>query len=173
MNLEYVKIVIAVVASIGINLVSPYHAKTIASETCHSSLKEFLTELNTSLSNGVVDADFFNFEYPAFNCVSTNLFQSVLRDYTPEVVQAVRALASDYSEDCVHLAEALLPCLASTLCRQRGGPYGFGDQAPDYPVFKQIPGNVDKAPVNNIDQERQCGTVDHLLKTRPSLEAAS
>ena len=74
MNLEYVKIVIAVVASIGINLVSPYHAKTIASETCHSSLKEFLTELNTSLSYGVVDADFFNFEYPAFNCVSTNLF---------------------------------------------------------------------------------------------------
>ena len=173
MNLEYVQVVIAVVASIGMQLISPFHATTIATDSNHSSLTEFLRDLYLHLSAATVAQGFFDLDTPAYPCVHENLFSSVIKQYIPEVVQAVRDIAARYLQDCVTLTEALLPNLALTLSRQRGGSYGFGDQPPEYPVFQQVAGNVDKTPVNNIEQERQCGSVDHLLKTRPSLDAAS
>ena len=50
----------------------------------------------------------------------------------------------------------MLPHLAATLSRQRGGAYGFGGQTTEYPVFDQVAyGNIDSTPVHNIEQERQ------------------
>lgn len=47
----------------------------------------------------------------------------------------------------------MLPRLAATLSRQRGGVYGFGGQTTEYPVFEQVAGgNMDSTPVHNIEQ---------------------
>ena len=72
----------------------------------------------------------------------------------------------------VKLAQAMLPSLAEVLSRQRGKYYGFGAERPEYPVFEQAE-NVDLAPVNNLQQERQCGDIDHRLKKKQNLDTAS
>ena len=118
--------VVSVVAYIGIHLVSPYHAKTISKNTTHSILKEFLTSLYTSLNSHVVTQSFFKLQYPELGDVSQNLFDSVIKQYNPDVVAAVQKTAESFTDDYINLSQAMLPQMAETLSRQRGKQYGFG-----------------------------------------------
>ena len=177
LNLEYIKVVVAVVACMGIHLVSPYHAKTISIDTTHSTLKEFLTSLYTSLNNHVITQSFFELDHPELSGVSQDLFDAVKKQYTPDVVAAVKKTAQSFPDDCMKLSQAMLPQMAKTLGRQRGRQYGFGEGAndPEFPVFEQITGDgdIDSTPINNLEQERQCGDIDHRLKKKASLNASS
>ena len=71
----------------------------------------------------------------------------------------------------------MLPKLAESLDRQKASAYGFVENAanPQYPVFEQcrVGGDIDRTPVNNIEQERQCGDIDNRLKKKSSLNAYS
>ena len=59
LKLEYVKVVIAVVATMGVQLVSPYHFRTIATIATHSSLKDFFINLHEQLASHHVEEGFF------------------------------------------------------------------------------------------------------------------
>ena len=51
LNLDYVKVVIVVMAAIGVHLVSPYHAMTISQNATHKRLKVFYETLYNILIN--------------------------------------------------------------------------------------------------------------------------
>ena len=79
--------------------------------------------------------------------------------------------------DCISLAQPMLPKIAETLCGQRGRQYCFGEGAndPEYPVSDQITGegDINKTPVNNLEQEIQFGYMDRRLKKKGTIEACS
>ena len=95
----------------------------------------------------------------------------MLASYGDPVIAAVREAAQDYLEDCVILANVILPDLAVVLARQRRD-YGISEEFPaEFPVFDQT-SNVDNTPVNNIAMERSCRMVDCRLKHLKSLQSA-
>ena len=67
----------------------------------------------------------------------------------------------------------MLPKLAESLKRQRGAAYNISGAGTDEEnIFNQAP-NVDRLPVNNLEQERQVGAVDNRLNKKHSLSAVS
>ena len=174
-NQEYIKVVVVVVAALGVHVITPYHSITISSTTDHSSLQTYLNNLYTSLTNFVVTPQFFELDRPMLGGISQNLFDSVLQEYKLDVIASVRLLGQQYTEQCVMLAKLMLPRLAETVLRQRGAAYNIaGAGTPEENVFNQCPnGNVDSLPVHNMESERQCGSVDNRLNKKHSLQAAS
>ena len=175
LKLDYIKVICAVVASMGLHLIEPFHAKTISSRENHTSLKEFFTTLHHSLNNHRVTDEFFQFNVPQLHPVSPRLFEQVQSSYGAEVVASVKLASSEYMLDCIELAQAVLPPLADVLARQRGKYYGFGDYPEEYPVFEQVSGggDIDNTPVNNLEMERMCGDLDNRLKKKSNLDAVS
>ena len=49
--LEYIRVVVAVIAAVGVQLIAPYHAVIISSKSTHSSLKLFFEYLYEELFN--------------------------------------------------------------------------------------------------------------------------
>ena len=80
LNLDYVKVVVAVVAAIGVHLISPYHAMTIHKDATHSSLQVSLKTLYNDLIDHEVNEDFFKFDAPEFESVSQQLFDNVKKE---------------------------------------------------------------------------------------------
>ena len=130
--LEYVKIVVAVIAVIGIQIIAPYHALTISTSATHSKLKVTVESLYDEMNALSVGVSFFRFEEPAFSVVSASLFDKVKLNYGTDVVQSVMYIANNHITDCISLANKILPQLATTLAMQRGKYYGFGDFPKDF-----------------------------------------
>ena len=172
LNLDYVKVVIAVIATIGVHLISPYHATTIAKTATHSSLKVFLNSLYSDLANHHVNEDFFKFEAPEFNAVSQKLFDKFKKEYNIDVLNSVKKIASSHLDDCISLANKMIPQLGDVLAMQRGKYYDFGEYTKEYPVFDQCV-NIDNTPVHNLQMERPCGDTDYRLKKKSSFDAAT
>ena len=177
LNLDYIKVIIASVASIGLHLIEPFYVKTISVDATHSFLKEFFTNLYNSLCRpDLVDRSWFEFNVPKLEGVSQRVFDCVKQDsYGQDVVNSVSQLALLYENDCINLVKLFLPDLAVTLARQRGKYYGFGTFPAEFPVFEQVHGqNVDNTPVNNMDMERTCGDLDNKLRQKSNnLKASS
>ena len=81
LNLDYVKVVIVVMAAIGVHLVSPYHAMTISQNATHKRLEVFYETLYNILINHSVGEDFFKFIEPEFDPVCPELLSTVKKDY--------------------------------------------------------------------------------------------
>ena len=92
LNLEYIKVVVTVVACIGLHLVEPFRAKTIGKTATHSSFKEFFTDFYISLRDLKVDASFFLLDSPFLSGVFQRLF-----DYGPLIVASVNRCADDFT----------------------------------------------------------------------------
>ena len=90
LSLDYVKVVIAVLAAFGVHLVSPYHAITIVKTTTHTSEEVFLKSLYADLISHNIGEDFFKFEAPEFHAVSQNLFDNVKKEYKDDVLDSVK-----------------------------------------------------------------------------------
>ena len=96
----------------------------------------------------------------------------MLASYGDPVIAAIRGAAQDYLEDCVILANIILPDFAVVLARQRSD-YGISEEfLAEFQVFDQT-SNVDNTPVNNIAMERLWGMVDYRQKHLKSLGAVS
>jgi len=172
LELEYIKIVAAVIAIIGIQLVTPFHAITISKGATHSSLKEKFVSLHHELKRNDVSEQFFNLDSPAFSCFNEEMFQDVKANYGLHVVDCVKQCAQSHLNECIALTRKILPEMANVLAMQRGKYYGFGDHQQEYPVFDQCE-DIDKTPVHNLEMERQCGDTDQRLKKKPKLEAVA
>ena len=126
--MEYIRVVAAVIAVIGVELIAPYCAMTISNKSTHSSLKLFLENLYEELCNHQVDETFFSLASPAFKSVSDKLFTEVQKNYGLDVVKAVKEIAESHMNDCITLAQIMLPHLGKVLRSQRGKYYGYGNR---------------------------------------------
>ena len=172
LHLDYVKVVIAVVATIGVHLVSPYHAITISKKATHTSMKVFLKTLYSDLANHCVGEDFFNFLEPEFDSVSSELLKKVIKEYKIEVLNSVKDIAGLHLDECIALANKMIPQMGDVLAMQRGKHYDFGDYPREYLVFDQCE-NIDNTPVHNLQMERQCGDTDHRLKKKANFDVVA
>ena len=172
MVLPYLKPVLVVLATIGLQLVEPFYARTIQHGATHSSLKVFFKELYNSMEM-LVGESFFNCDKPALAGVSESLFSSVKEGYTQEVVDVVVEQAKLYKEEVVTLTNLTMVELRQVLARKRRD-YGIDEQLhkPQYPVMEHAV-NIDDTVVTNIGMERSCGLVDYRLQHLKHLEAVS
>lgn len=172
LSLEYIKVVISVIAAFGLHLVAPFHAMTISCKATHSSLKEFFSLLHDDLKSLQINEEFLKLEHPVFKAVSQSLFDAAKKSYKSEVVHGITEMASLHINECISLANRFMPEMADVLAMQRGKFYDFGEYKKEFPIFEQA-SNIDMTPVNNLEMERQCGDTDHRLKKKPNLNTVS
>ena len=171
LTIEYFKPALVVFGVIGIQLVEPFYSATIAKGATHSELKIFYQSLHDQMETEVTE-DFFELNQPWFRCVSSPLFDGVLKSYGVNVVNALKEMGQAYKEDCVKLCNFIMPELRTILGRQRRD-YGISEEfQPQYPVEQQAM-NVDDTPVTNMAMERLCGKVDYRLHKLKQLETVS
>ena len=170
-ELPYLKVVLVVFASLGIQLIEPFFCRTIQSGATHSSLKIFYKDLYTSMATPIT-SDFFQFKKPRFSGISEELFEGVKESYSKSCVEAIEVTSQEYEEHATLLANFIIPELRIVLARQRRD-YGISDDFPaTYPVEDQAP-NIDDTPVNNLAMERMLGTADYRLPKLQTLQAVS
>lgn len=169
LNLPYLQPVLVVLAAFGIQMISPFHAKSIETSTTHSSFQLFCSKLYEDLKTRNIDALFFDFSLPFYE-ISTELLRSVVSRYNKnsEITEAVQAVFEQFPDECIKLANSMRHELAETLMRQRGQAYDFSENPSDESVFRQLPHteDIDKTPINNLKMERECGNIDYRLKVK-------
>ena len=146
MQQSYVKVVFCVCAAFGVHLILPFHYKTKSTKLTQTSLKEFVTTLHNNLTSVPVN----NLtSVPAFSTFSDDVFNGSKKEFGNDVLQTVTMYAKKHLDECVVLANIILPKLAETLSIQRGNFYGFGTHESEFPVFEESV-NVDKAITHNL-----------------------
>ena len=171
MEHEYVTVVASVCAAFGVHLVIPFHFKT-KGKSDHSTLRDYLTELYDNLMSTTITAGFFDFSTPMFTATSQRMFDGVKSECGIDVLAAVTKCANKHIEECILLANKILPELADTLSMQRGKYYGFGTHEPEFPVFEQAE-HVNKGITHNLQLERECGDHDHRLGKKCNISTVS
>ena len=152
LKVEYIDIAFAVFATFGIQLIEPFFVNTVEVSATHSSLK------------------FFQLSMPWFEVVRPTLLKGVMESYNKDVVKAVQNLAEKHMEQCIELANLMMPELRMVLARQRRD-YNLSDEfEAEYPVEQQA-SNSDDTPVHNIGMERVCGLFGHRAQKLRQLEA--
>ena len=106
--LEYIRVIVTVIAVIGVQVIAPYHAMTISNKSTHSSLKLFFENLFEELCNHQVNETFFSLTSPAFKSVSDKLFTEVQENYGLDVMKAVKEMAESHMNECITLAQIML-----------------------------------------------------------------
>ena len=172
LDLPYFKVVLVVLACLGVHLVENFYARTIEKGATHTQLQEFYKGLYTGLGQPISE-DFTNFVRPEYPGVSEDLFEGVKKNYNQAVLDSVSELAAEHIEEVRKLTNLMLPHLQTVLTRQRKD-YGIDESRYEmkYPVHSQAR-NVDETPVHNMGMERQCGKVDYRLKKYGTLPAVS
>ena len=173
LGLPYLKVIFCVYASLGIQLIEPFYARTIQQGQTHTTLQKFYKGLYSSLSTEAVSADFFSFSQPAFPGVSENLLKGVKESYGLTVLQSVVLVAQEQEDDVLLLINYILPELGCTLAKQRRD-YGLDTEL--YPVQFPVEDQasvIDDTPTNNMDMERLMGKADQRLKKYQTLSATS
>ena len=173
LNLPHMKVIYTAFALLGIFLIEPFYARTIAKGATHTDLGVFYSELYSCMKDMQVNSSILSMEQPIFPGVSLELFKSVKESYGVEVLEVVKDVGEEQVEDVVILVNHMLPELAITLARQRKD-YGLDTEKfpAQYPIAEQA-SNIDDTPVNNMDMERLMGMTDHRLKKLQTLPAAS
>ena len=173
LNLPHMKVIYTALALLGIFLIEPFYARTIAKGATHTDLGVFYSELYSCMKEIQVDSSILSMEQPIFPGVSLELFKSVKESYGVEVLEVVKEVGEEQVEDVVILVNHMLHELAITLARQRKD-YGLDTEKfpAQYPIVEQA-SNIDDTPVNNMDMERLMGMTDHRLNKLQTLPAAS
>ena len=114
---EYVKLVLTVVSVFGVQLVEPFHAKTVSKNSNHNSLKQIFQGLYDQMGKPITPSlfDLSSAWYPG---ISNNMFDSVKESYGEEVIEVVSQVAKDHIEDAIKLANFIQTGLQIILGRQ-------------------------------------------------------
>ena len=81
LNLPHIKVIYTAFALLGIILIKPFYARTIAMGATHTELGVFYSELNSYMKKIQVDASILSMEHPIFPGVSWELIKSVRESY--------------------------------------------------------------------------------------------
>ena len=143
---------LAVVASLAVQLVEPFYANTISTISTHSSLYKFFISLYESMEDNL-EKDFFTFPNPVFR-VDWELFDGVKASHKEEVLCVVSRVANEHKEVVLKPGEGMLPYLRTVLARQ-GRDYGIDEERfpSQYPVESQA-ANIDQTPEHNLAADR-------------------
>ena len=134
-----------------------FFVNTIEVGATHSSRAVFYQGLHQRMVDPVTE-EFFQLSAPWFEVVRPTLLKGVMESYNKDVVKAVQNLAEKHMEQCIELANLMMPELRMVLARQRRD-YNLSDEfEAEYPVEQQA-SNSDDTPVHNIGMERMCGLV--------------
>ena len=171
LKVDYLDVAFSVFAALGIQLIEPFLAYTTSSVATHSNLKDFYQSLHDRMDSPVTE-EFFQFNNPWFTCVSANMFEKIQNSYNSKVVEVVKNKSLENIDECVMLANLIMPELKTVLGRQRRD-YGLSSNFPEeYPVNQQA-SNIDDTPVHNLGMERLCGLVGYRAQKLQTLEAVS
>ena len=118
LDLPYFKVVLVVLACLGVHLVEPFYARTIEKGATHTQLQEFYKGLYTGLGQPISE-DFTNFVRPEYPGVSEDLFEGVKKNYNQAVLDSVSELAAEHIEEVRKLTNLMLPHLQTVLPRQK------------------------------------------------------
>lgn len=172
-TLEYIRVLAAVVVSLGSHLILPFISLTSSAKTTQQKLltafPQLYTDLITTNPEKLLDLD-----KPAFEFISEERFKH--SNYPEELLAPVRLVIEENKEQVVKVLGLLLPRLAKVWERQRGDQYGFGS-SPD-PEAKEKVADMDQeklkaAPVNNLDPERSVGSINHERSVRGATQLAA
>ena len=98
MNLPYLKVIFCAYASLGVQLIEPFYARTIKQGATHSYLQNFYTELYRSLSTLTVSSEFLTFDQPTFSGISQQLLDGVEKSYRETVLQIVMQVGLEHGQ---------------------------------------------------------------------------
>ena len=172
MKFQYIKVVLIVVATFGIQLIHPFFCKT-KGKASHSELQVYFTDLYASLRFDDIDERFFEFQDPCIRGVSSYMFHQIIQnEYSIDVVESLKVAAIENMKESIVLGNIIKKEMATVLSRQRGKYYGFGEHGNEFNVFEQAP-NIDRAVTNDIEMERQCGDHDNRLNLKPNVKTVS
>ena len=113
---EYLTLVLAVVGSFGLQLVEPFHSKTLSKSSNHNTLSIFFKQLHQKMSLEL-DQDFFNLQFPWCPSVSQDLFDAIKKGYKEHVVTTLQSVLKENMTAAIKLGNFLLPGLKETLAR--------------------------------------------------------
>ena len=169
---EYMILVLAVVGAFGLQLVEPFHSKTLSKKSNHNTLSIFFKGLFLKMS-GELDQDFFSLDAPWCPGVSQELFDAVKAGYKDHVVATLQSVLKNNMVEAIKLGNFMLPDLQTTLARQRRD-YGISEEfEPEFPISELSNTVREQAPINNLDMENACGKVGHRTKKNRNLQATS
>ena len=120
-----------------------------------------------------VTNDFFSLEASWLHMISMEMHQEILKGYKPHVVEAITIAAEMHIDECVELANYIMPQVQTVLARERRD-YGLSEQFPaEFPIENLSEVAREKAPTHNLGMESQCALVDYRSKKNRNLEATS
>lgn len=174
-DLEYLRILAAVGAIIGIHLVEPFISITTSTKVDYTKLQDTFPLLYHNISETEPEM-LLDITQPAFSFTSQERFDSAL--YPQEIVASIQSAIDNYRGPIISVLKLLLPRLATSWARQRSEMFGFGgadQQEAGGSLAKMDQEKLNTAPINNLDPERSVGSINHELKVRGAkqLKAAS
>ena len=122
-NLEYIRVMVAVIVVIGVHLLEPYLSLTTSSNTNYAKLCEAFPKLHNDLVSAN-PADLLDLSKPAFSFVSKERFDNCV--YDTSFLQPTLDVISEFSKEVIEFLRILLPKLAQGWDLQRGTIFDFG-----------------------------------------------
>ena len=169
-KVSYLQISLAVFAAFGIQLIEPFNATMFSNKTTHTYLLTFYSSLMEKLNEKITE-DFFSFDENVYG-FSEHYFKGCKDKYHLDLVNRVNEVSTENINDCINLANFILPSIKKTIISQRGGEYGFSGENSAFPIQEQA-SNIDDVPHHNLQMESQCGRAASLVNKLGTLEAAS
>ena len=108
------------------------------------------------------------------NRIATKLFDDgnvIKYVYHQEVVEVIKQYNSQLKNECLQLANFILPKIQDVLQSQRKS-YGIGNTSSDFPIGLQAK-NINDVPVHNLNMENYCGKDSWLIEKYEDVNAAS
>ena len=88
-----------------------------------------------------------------------------------DVVEVIKQYNSQLKNECLQLANFILPKIQEVLQSQRKS-YGIGNTSSDFPIVLQAK-NINDVPVHNLNMENYCGKDSWLIEKYGDVNAAS
>ena len=102
---------------------------------------------------------------PAFNFASHDRFQRS-NSWSKEIVTEVQTFIQLHRSRVISILQAVLHGMADGFLKQRGHVFGFASGSNEELCLDSSDPNLDMAPINNLDSERDVSTINYELKIR-------
>ena len=172
---EFLSVLLAVAAVLGIHLVEPYLSVTYFDPPKYEDLIPIMRQLYKDLKT-TDTKDLLDISKPAFSFIDEKRFKECIK-WDKDVLKSLKDNIAIHSEKIVDVLSLILPELAQGFFVQRGDVFGFGPFDPDSDklVTRIDLQKLNQAPINNLDSERAVGSVNYELGVRGAtqLKAAS
>ena len=141
-------------AILDVHLIEPFLVVTYSCDVTYWQLIPAMQNLYENLTATTDMGKLLNLSKPAFYFVSESQFK--LRLWPKKLLDALSLTMEQNKPEVQKIFKLMLPKLAEGWLRQRGDVFGFRDFDQESPrlLFNIDPNILDKAPINNMAEER-------------------